>query len=336
LLKLLKNNSIVILVVTLLSAVYVFLALRGDNYLRYDIDGQLIASRVQEFITFFLSITIEAFPFVVLGVLISVIVNLFFKAEWMLRILPKNRILNHFVISLFGMFLPVCECGNVPVARSLISKNFTVSQSVTFLLSAPIINPITIWATIEAFRPDSTFVIVRVLAALVISNLIGIIISFKKDQNTLLTEKFYAEVCEHDHDHSKNKLGEAFEIFQNEFINVMKLLCLGAIFAALTQIFIPRELITSIGQSPFLSIISMMLFAFVISICSNVDAFVVLPYVSTFTIGSIMSFLVFGPLVDMKIITMLKGSFKWKLLLFISVTVGVFSLLLGLIVNYFI
>lgn len=318
-----------------LVVLYLIKLANVDTFLKFDPEGQLVWRRLQEFVTFFLSIIVEAFPFVVLGVLISVIVGLFFKSEWLLKILPRNRFLNHILISLFGIFLPVCECGNVPVARRLIAKNFTVSQSVTFLLAAPIINPITLWATLEAFRPDTSIAVIRLLSALFVANFVGIVISYHKNQNTLLTDQFYAEVCEVD-DHHHSKIEEGIEIFHHEFIEVMKMLCLGAVFAAVTQVFVPREIITSLGQSSVLSIIAMMVFAFVISICSNVDAFVVLPYAGTFTLGSIVSFLVFGPMIDMKILTMLRTSFKPKLLLFITLFVALFSVLIGLVVNYFI
>lgn len=334
--KLLKQNSLAIIISSGLILLYLFKTLQIEKYLLFDPEGQLINSRVQEFITLFLSVIVEAFPFVILGVGISVIVALFVSEKWLHRFLPKNRFLSHIFISFFGVFMPVCECGNVPVARRLISKNFTVSQAVTFLLAAPIINPITLWSTYEAFRPDISIMIIRLGAAFFVANFIGILISYKKDQNSLLTEKFYQEVCDvHEH-HNYSKFSEGIEIFQNEFIEVMKLLAIGAVFAALSQVFIPRDIIMSIGQSPFLSIIAMILFAFIISICSNVDAFVVLPYASTFTLGSIVSFLVFGPMIDIKILTMLKSSFNLKLLIFISLFVLLFSILIGLMVNYFI
>lgn len=336
--KLLKENSLAIIISFGIILLYLFKILQLDSYLAFDPTGQLIAARIQEFITLFLSVVVEAFPFVILGTTISVLVALFVSESFFHRIIPKNRFLSHIFISFFGFLMPVCECGNVPVARRLITKNFTVSQAVTFLLAAPILNPITLWSTYEAFRPDISIVLIRIGAAFFVANFIGILISFKKNQNSLLTDKFYREVCDirehHHHEHSK--FSEGIEIFRNEFVEIMKLLILGAAFAALSQVFIPREIIASIGQSPLLSIIAMILFAFIISICSNVDAFVVLPYASTFTLGSIVSFLVFGPMIDMKILTMLKSSFKLKLLLFITIFVTLFSVLIGLMVNYFI
>ncbi len=334
--KLLKQNSFLILILLIVAGVYLFKLFNLDQYLAYDPNGQILAAKVQEFITLFLSVIVEAFPFILLGVAVSVIVGLFVSEEWLHKHLPKNRFVSHILISLLGFLMPVCECGNVPVARRLIAKNFTVSQSVTFLLAAPVVNPITLWATYQAFAPDTSIVLIRAVSAFIVANFIGILISYKKDQNSLLTDEFYGEVCEvHEH-HDHGMFFEGIEIFQNEFIEVAKMLTIGAVFAALSQVFIPRDVITAIGQSPFLSIIAMILFAFVISVCSNVDAFVALPYVGTFTIGSIVSFLVFGPMIDMKILTMMKSTFKLKVLVLITLFVTLFSVLIGLIVNHFI
>jgi uncharacterized membrane protein YraQ (UPF0718 family) len=230
--------------------------------------------------------------------------------------------------------MPVCECGNIPVARSMVMKGFSVSQAFTFLLAAPIINPVTILTTFVAFQ-DSTIVGIRVLAAFVIANFIGFIINLKKDQNEFLTKEFYDEVCEiHDHTHNENKLKQGLEIFSKEFFIVLQALVIGAIIAAASQSFIPREIIIAIGSNPILSILAMILLSFVISICSSVDAFFAMSYQSSFTLGSLLSFLVFGPMVDIKILTLMSTSFKPKLLVIVVSFVTLFSILVGLLINY--
>jgi len=323
----------------ILIGLFLYQILDGYKFLTFSPVGQQFLNRLQDFITLVLSIVIEAFPFIILGVLVSVIVGVFVKEEWIFKVLPKNRFLSHIVISLFGILMPVCECGNIPVARRLILKGFSVSQSITFLLAAPVLNPITYLVTAEAFSYDRSVVIIRMVAAFIIANFVGILISYKKDQNELLTKNFYNEVCEvHDHDHDHHhasKLRQAMDIFSSEFYEVIKVLCIGAILAALSQTLIPRDVIVAIGSSPFLSIVAMIALAFVVSICSNVDAFFALSYANAFTIGSILSFLVFGPMIDIKILTMMRTTYKTKLLVLIVALVTLMSLLLGLIVNYF-
>lgn len=358
--KFLSKNWNKIIIIGLLAGLFAFRILDVGKYLQFSPDGQVIAAKFQDFITLVISIVVEAFPFVILGVVISVLVGLGFF-EWLFKFinahkllffpiypflflggkidkaLHKNVIYNHVKISLLGIFLPVCECGNVPLARRLILSNLSVSETITFLLAAPVLNPVTFLTTLEAFNYDKSVAIIRMIGGFVIANFVGIIFSFAKNQNGLLTEKFYQEVCEHkehEHDHHKHsKVKEGLDIFQEEFLEVMKALCIGAILAALSQSFIPRDVIVAIGQNPFLSIIAMILLAFVVSICSNVDAFFALSYAGSFTIGSIISFLVFGPMIDIKILTMMRTTFKPKALIVMTILVTLMSILLGLIVN---
>jgi hypothetical protein len=292
---------------------------------------------IQDFITLFLGLVVEAFPFVILGVLISTLIGIYLKEEFILRYLPKNQFVSNFLLSISGILLPVCECGNVPVARRLLSKGFSVAQTTTFLLAAPIVNPITFYATIAAFSFDPFIAFTRILAAIVIANFVGFIIGLHKQQENLLTKEFYDLHCRHDgHDHARDKVNNAINIFQQEFVEVTRMLIIGALIATASQVLIPRELIVEIGANPVLSVAAMMLLAFVISICANVDAFFALSYANSFSLGSLLSFLVFGPMIDIKMLTMLKTTFTVKYLVIVTALVGFASFILGLGVNYLI
>ena len=106
---------------------------------------------VQDALTLAVSVVVESLPFVILGVMVSIAVQLWVPGHLMFRILPRTPILRRGVLSLLGVALPVCECGNVPLARTLMTRGLTVSDSMTFLLAAPILNPITILVTYQAF-----------------------------------------------------------------------------------------------------------------------------------------------------------------------------------------
>ncbi|MEP7104058.1 MAG: permease [Candidatus Dojkabacteria bacterium] len=319
----------------LILTLFVFITVRPDTYLTSPAGADTLRT-LNDFLTTFRSILIQSFPFLFIGVAISVVVGLFFKEEWIIKILPKNRFLSHMLISLFGVFMPVCECGNIPVARRLIMKGFTVSQSVTFLLAAPIINPITIWTTYEAFKdiyPDPVIIVSRVLGGFMIANFIGILLSYKTDQFGMLTDKFYKEVCDHKDEIIKNKFTQGLDIFQREFITVASALVFGSLIASVTSIYF-RDIVLSIGQSPTLSIAAMILFALVVSVCSSVDSFLVITYTSSFTVGSIISYLLFGPMIDIKVLAMLKSTFKTKTLITIALLVTLLSAIAGLFINY--
>lgn len=347
------------ILVVIIAAIFLYQVNGGYKFFEFSESGQILALRLQDFITLVLSIIVEAFPFVILGVSISTLIGinffgwlrnktfrhprLLFPIYYIYKVsgkvdskFNKNRVYSHVKVSLLGVFLPVCECGNIPVARRLLLGGFSVSQSITFLLAAPILNPVTFLTTLEAFSFDTSVVVIRLVAAFVIANVIGIILSYKKPQNELLNLDFYQEVCKvNDHEHTKNSYVEALSIFQREFIEIFKMLVIGALLAGASQTFIPRDIIVAIGQNPILSILAMLLLAFVISICSNVDAFFALSYVNTFTIGSVLGFLIFGPMIDIKILTMLRTTYKAKLLIVVTLLVFLMSFLTALIVNFF-
>jgi uncharacterized membrane protein YraQ (UPF0718 family) len=292
-----------------------------------------LANIVNDFFTILLGITVEALPFVVLGVIVSVIVELYVTPEWILARIPKNKFLSHPIISLLGIVMPVCECGNVPVVRRFMLHGFSMSQATTFLLAAPIVNPITFFSTWEAFGFDKSVAIIRLVSAFLIANIIGLIFSYSKDQDKFLTDQFKHEIaCAHDHDQD-SKLDRALRTFREEFVNTTKLLIFGAAVAAFTQTVIPRSIIESIGASPFLSVVAMIVLAFVVSICANVDAFFALAYAGTFTKGSLLAFMIFGPMIDIKMLSMLKNTYTPKALAIITILVTLMSVLVGVVIN---
>ncbi len=294
-----------------------------------------LPNQLQDLLTLSISVIIESLPFVILGVLLSILVQVWIPDTWIMRILPRTPILRRAAISFLGMFLPVCECGNVPLARGLLVKGFTVSESMTFLLAAPILNPITIITTHQAFGFDGGILVARVVGGFVIANVIGWLFSRHPDQDSLLTPRFAAECRMPDaHEHDATRLGKSADLFTREAAVIMPALFIGSVLAGLVQVAVPRSVLISLGSNPLWSVLVMMLLAFIISVCSNVDAFFILPFASTFLPGSIAAFLVFGPIIDIKMLSLMRTTFTTRTLVQLTVVVALLSALVGLVVNY--
>jgi uncharacterized protein len=330
-----------LVVFALAGALLLWLKVAAANTLQLSLPSEL-----QDFLTLALSIVVEALPFVILGALVSAVIRLVGSTERLIQLLPKRPLLRRLSISLLGTFMPVCECGNVPVARGFIIRGLSVSESMTFLLAAPILNPVTLLSTSQAFRLDPSIVWIRMAGALLIANLVGGLIALHKNQMELVSKGFYNTLCEveatdehghhhHEHDHHHvSRWQEGIVVFRDEVSLMLKMLCFGAIIAGLTQVFVPREVLTTLGSHPVLSILAMIALAFIISICSNVDAFFALAYSSTFTVGSIVAFLVFGPMIDIKMLALMRTTYKTRLLAGVTLVVTLTSILIGLVVNY--
>lgn len=136
--------------------------------------------------TLFLSLLVEAFPFLLLGVLLSSSLLLLIDEGKLIQYLPKNPIMGALVGSCAGFLFPVCECGNVPVARRLLMQGLPTSMAIAFLLAAPTINPIVIWSTWVAFRDQPEIVVYRVVFSLAIAMIISLIFSRQSDPRPLL------------------------------------------------------------------------------------------------------------------------------------------------------
>jgi uncharacterized protein len=137
-------------------------------------------------LTLFFSLLVEALPFLILGVLFSSALLLFVDERKLIAIAPRNPLLAALLGSLIGCIFPVCECGNVPVARRLMVQGAPAAMSIGFLLAAPTVNPIVFWATWTAFRDQPELVFLRVGFTLLIATVIGCVFSAQKDLRPLL------------------------------------------------------------------------------------------------------------------------------------------------------
>jgi uncharacterized membrane protein YraQ (UPF0718 family) len=297
--------------------------------------GFSLPNEIQDLLTLSISVVIESLPFVVLGIALSIAVQVWLPDGILMRYLPSNPFLRRACISLFGIALPVCECGNVPLGRGLIVGGFTVPEAMTFLLAAPIINPITIITTHQAFGFDDGILVARVIGGLAIANIVGWLFSLHPRQNDLLTPRFVAE-CNRPsgHEHARSRRAKSLDIFVREASVIMPALFIGSLAAGVIQVAVPRDVLVALGSNPLWSILAMMVLAFIIAVCSTVDAFFILPFASTFMPGSIATFLVFGPIVDIKMLAILRTTFTTRVLAQVTIVVALVSALIGLVVNY--
>jgi uncharacterized membrane protein YraQ (UPF0718 family) len=287
----------------------------------------------RDFITLSTSVIVESLPFVILGILLSSIVQIWLPEGFLLRRLPKNAVLRRLTVSLLGVLLPVCECGNVPLTRGLIVSGLTVADSMTFLFAAPIINPITIVTTYQAFGWNDGILASRIVGGLVIANFVGWIYSKHPAPETMLTARFQAVCAADAHAEHGGKLNRTFLSFARESSAMMPALFIGAGVAGLIQVAVSRNLLITLGSNPLWSVLALMILAFVVAICSNVDAFFILSFGSTFLPGGIVAFLIFGPMIDVKMLALMRTTFTTKALVQLTVLIAACAAAIGLAVN---
>lgn len=131
------------------------------------------SDRMRTLTTIFMSIFIEGLPFILLGVLVSSLIHVFVNEDLIYRVIPRNPILSIPMSVGLGLFLPICECGIVPISKRLMQKGMPPSVAITFLLSAPVVNPITIFSTYVAFGNQWSIALQRVGLAALLAVIIG-------------------------------------------------------------------------------------------------------------------------------------------------------------------
>ena len=290
------------------------------------------------FATRFLGIFVEAVPFLLLGSITSGLIETFIKSDDIMRLLPRNRLGAAISGAFLGLVFPVCECGVVPVARRLFTKGTPVSLGVAFLLAAPFMNPIVFASTYIAFGFGPVFigrVVVTILVAVIVGTVIG---AFAKPKAVLKPialgggREDHAH-CDHDEPSTRVKLMGALQIAGDEFFEMGRFLIFGSMLAALMQTLVPQESLLALGAGPIFSVVFMQVLAYVLSVCSTVDSFLALAFVNTFTTGAIVSFLSFGPMVDIKSTLMFTGVFRRRIVLYLILLPFVMNLLAGSVIN---
>ncbi len=334
----------------------------------------------------FLSIVLEGLPFIVLGTLISGFIDAYLPPGLIDKVLPKNRWVAIIVSGLLGAVLPVCECAIVPVIRRLIRKGLPVSCAITYMLSAPIINPIVVISTMSAFGTDKSkfklgnqavdlaenpifITSSRLAIAFIITVAVGFVVQ-KMRRESVLQEHVYRgidddhadvgphiektehghghghdddhdhEHCDHDHGHADDgqdhehdhghdpvaapkpdKLVLAMRTAMRDFVDVGMYFTIGVLITALFKAYVTEDLVRIFNQSEWVSVQLMMILAFVLSLCSTSDAFIAANFPAP--IAGKLAFLIFGPMLDVKLVFMYLAVFRRKFVLGLSLVLFV-------------
>src|SRR5579875_89612 len=150
--------------------------------------------------TIFLSIILEAIPFILLGVFVSAIIQLFVSEKFIQRVLPRNVYLAVIPAALLGIIFPICECAIIPVVRRLIKKGMPSHVAIVFMLSAPILNPVVYASTYYAFKSTPYIANARMFVGFISSIIIGFIIYRRfKGENILKPMKEGHHIAHHHH-----------------------------------------------------------------------------------------------------------------------------------------
>jgi uncharacterized membrane protein YraQ (UPF0718 family) len=206
------------------------------------------------------------------------------------------------------------------------SRGVAAAPALTFLLAAPAINPVVMVSTAVAFPGRPEMVVARFVASFLAAVVVGLIWARFASQEWI--EARLTRVSSRSH-------SQAFtETAVGDLVQAGGFLVIGAAIVATLHTVVPQALVDSVGGDGLAAAIVLAGLAGVVSLCSEADAFVAAG-LTQFSMTSRLVFLVVGPMVDLKLMSMQMGTFGRRFVSrFAPLTLTV-AVLIGLIVGRF-
>lgn len=269
----------------------------------------------------FLSVVLEGVPFILAGVLLSGLIDVFLPPRLLTRLLPRNAAAGILLGGMLGAVLPMCECGIVVVIRRLLQKGLPLSNAMAYMLAAPVVNPIVALSTWAAFRGQDPVVMMlwRMGLAFGVAVAMATIVHFLHKAFVLRADLLAAtkrrDSEERDERSGGQKVAAAVRASVGDFMDVTVYFLLGAAVATLFNTSVNQQLIMPLAEHRGLAVASMMGLSGLLSLCSTSDAFVAATFVA-FPAAAKQAFLVFGPMVDLKLIFIYGLVFRKRFIVF--------------------
>jgi uncharacterized protein len=278
-------------------------ALMGLSIALGRVFGLADVDTAQTFLVIATSIVVEAFPFILLGALVSALLEVYVPDRAFAAVARLPLRLQVPGAALAGFAMPVCECGSVPVARRLILKGVHPAAAFAFMLSSPIINPIVLLSTAVAYQGQAALEMTagRAILGIIVALATAAIIGRNKAATILRPRRSH----EHHHGHGSRPRAVADHLTA-DLLFMGRFVIAGAVLAAAMQTIVPQSVFTGVLTTPLIGAGLLMALAFILSLCSEADAFVAVSFIQ-FPLGPQLAFLVFGPILDIKL-AMLYGA----------------------------
>jgi uncharacterized membrane protein YraQ (UPF0718 family) len=287
--------------VTLPAPGWLALAFLLAFYLRGPLARLLDGPALGTWTTIFVSISVQALPFLVLGVVLSGAIAALVPPGWLARVLPERPLVAVPAAGLAGVALPGCECGAVPIAGRLTARGAPAAAALAFMLAAPAINPVVLVSTAVAFPGRPEMVAARFAASLATAVAVGLLW-------VRLGREGWIDRTRQPSVEGETRWRSFTQTAQHDFLHAGGWLVVGAMTAATLQVLVPRSLLDAVAANPVLAVVALATLAVVLAVCSEADAFVAAG-LNQFSLTARLVFMVVGPVVDLKLVALQTGVF---------------------------
>ncbi len=303
----------------------------------------------ENFTTYFVSIILEAAPYMIIGAFVAALIEAFVPQTLLPRMAKRLGIWGIPAIVLTAPLFTSCECGVVLVVRRLLAKGLPLPHAIAWMLAAPIVNPVVLTGTWLAFYQDPLYPLLRGLGGVLVAISVGFLVMgvlrrqaiVPAVERTLPSRGGLAAIpvtpagtrpemedgshvacdargCGHDHGRAgeplANRFRHALVHVRHDFLDMGTYFLFGVFLASLMKTFIDTRWLTWLGDGAVSGPAVMMLLSFTLSLCSEADAFVAASFVE-FDRYAHTAFLVLGPMLDIKLLLMYRSLFQTRFIL---------------------
>ena len=285
---------------------------------------------IMDFIWEFISLWLEISPYLLLGMFIAGFIHAFLGKEFITRHLGKGGISSVVKATIFGIPLPVCSCGVIPLASSLQKDGAHKSSVLSFLVSTPTTGVDSILATYSLMGP--LFAIFRPLGALISGIIVGGI-NYLFEGETQGAKRVPA------HKHQKVKIKFRIrEVFRYGFYeipqDVGKWLLVGTVLGGFISAVLPENLFVRYFSSPLDFIIALAI-GIPLYVCATGSIPIAVSLISKgFSPGAALVFLITGSATNAITLSFVRMKLGRRSFYNYLITIIITALLLGLLFNF--
>ncbi|MCP4709249.1 MAG: SO_0444 family Cu/Zn efflux transporter [Planctomycetes bacterium] len=285
----------------------------------------------------------EMSVYLLFGFFVAGVLSVFLSADWVKRHLGGWGVVPVFKASLFGVPLPLCSCGVIPVSASIRRSGASKASTTSFLLSTPQTGVDSIMITYGMLGP--VFGIFRPIAALVTGVFGGWLVRLfggeKEDEAAGTNDAIdnpkqsCSDRCGEGKTASGNKIKR---VFVYGFLTLPRdigfSLPVGILVAGIITALIPKNSLQGYIGEGWTSIVLLMIVGIPIYVCATASV----PIAASFihlgaSPGAALAFLVAGPVTNAATLAMIWKMLGRRVAIIYLVTVGISALVGGLLLN---
>ena len=273
-------------------------------------------------------------PYLLFGFLVAGVLSVFISPEFVERHLGGHGIWPLLKAALFGVPLPLCSCGVIPVTMSLRKHGASKGAAISFLLSTPQTGVDSILVTYGLLGP--VYAIFRPVAALVTGLVGGAMVTVvDPDKGPQQTEQCSDACCA-----DKNKTPKIVRVFRYGFVtlprDIGKSMLVGLLIAAVIAAVIPKDYFAPFLGGGILAMIVMMLLGIPVYVCTTASVPVAVALISKgVSPGAALVFLMTGPATNAAAFTTIWASLGKRTALTYLATVAGSAMAAGLFLDRF-